>query len=405
MSRVLVLSAHETQLDRRIVAEVNTLAESGREVTLVSVPTEIPTACLDPRVSVIAPPVAHPVAGQRAGLKALLRRVWPPLYDVVRSAWYGLGRGPVPALSDFFVRTVPAGPFDVIHGHDLPTLPAAIALRQRWGRATVIYDSHELFADQFEDRRVASYWSGIEARHINEADGVITVNDSIARELSERYGIRRPEVIYNSYGLAGQRGAITESAFCAHFGTQPGGFKVLFQGCLDVGRNLENLVLAFGALQDQARLFLLGGGPLEPTLKRLRDRHGLSNVFFGPRVPQKDLIDFTVHADLGVIPYLGAGNLNMRYCTPNKLFEYIEAQVPICASDLPELGKIVRNSGIGGVFPMETPEQIAAALADCRRRRATGEFFAPEAWQAAREQYSWTRQAQRLLSFYERLGV
>jgi hypothetical protein len=40
MSHVLVLSAHETQLDRRIVSEANALVMSGREAGL-----SCPRAC------------------------------------------------------------------------------------------------------------------------------------------------------------------------------------------------------------------------------------------------------------------------------------------------------------------------------------------------------------------------
>ena len=55
MSRVLVLSRHSGPLDRRIIAEINTLAASGREVTLVGTAAVLPEACLDTNVRVVMP--------------------------------------------------------------------------------------------------------------------------------------------------------------------------------------------------------------------------------------------------------------------------------------------------------------------------------------------------------------
>jgi len=404
VSRILTLSAHDTQLDRRIIAELNTLTASGREITLVSVPTTLPSDCLDVRVRVVMPSVPHPVAGKWSPMKSLLRCVSQPFYNTLRSRWYGLGAGPVPTLRNFFLDTTPNETFDALHCHDLTTLPAAVALAERMSDVKIIYDAHELFPCQFDDSRIETYWSKIEAQYIGLADGTITVNDSIAHELADRYGIATPEVIYNSYGIASTAEPVGNEAFLNHFGAQPNGFKVLFQGGLDALRNLENLVLAFDGLRDHAQLFLLGDGPLEGVLRQLCDRHRISNVFLGRSIPQQDLLNFTKHADLGVIPYIGGSNLNTLYCTPNKLFEYIEAELPICASDLPELRKIVTTSCIGGVFEMETPDQIASALLQCRQRQVAGEFT-QAALRAAREHYSWTRQAQRLLALYEKLGV
>jgi glycosyltransferase involved in cell wall biosynthesis len=152
------------------------------------------------------------------------------------------------------------------------------------------------------------------------------------------------------------------------------------------------------------QLFLLGEGPAEARLKTLCRKLGLSNVFFGPWVPQEHLLHYIAHAHLGVIPYSGSTLLNNRYCTPNKLFEFIEAEIPICASDLPELRRIVAGHGIGAVYPMEDVTAIAHAIEACRVRCLRGDF-ALSARHAARQRFSWERQEARLLELYERLGV
>lgn len=396
--RVLVLSAHEASLDRRIVAQANTLAACGAAVTLVTVPVRLDGAGLDPRVAVIAPTL-HPVARQHAGLKRLLRGVSPRLYDLARGLRYAGGRGPAEPLTEFFCGHAPPGPFDVVHCHDLPTLPAAVALRTRWPAARVIYDSHELFPCQFSDRRIAAYWQAVESRHIRAADAVVTVNPSIADELARRYAVAAPLVIFNSFGLP-EPPPVDERDFAAHFGLTGTAPLVLYQGGLVADRNLDVLVAAFRELRGAARLLLLGDGPLEASLRAVRDARALDNVFFGRSVPPDRLLAYTARAQLGVIPYPAGANLNTRFCTPNKLFEFIEAGLPICASDLPELRRIVVGGGIGRVYSMETPPQAAFALRDCLARLERGEFT-PAARAAAREAFSWQRQAQALLRLYE----
>jgi glycosyltransferase involved in cell wall biosynthesis len=110
------------------------------------------------------------------------------------------------------------------------------------------------------------------------------------------------------------------------------------------------------------------------------------------------------HVHLGIIPYSGRELLNNFYCTPNKLFEFIEAEIPICANNLPELRQIIMAHGIGGVYSMEGSEAIAKAIEDCRRRHTRGEFT-PSALRAARDKFAWENQGKKLLQLYSSLGV
>ncbi len=404
VSRVLVLSAHETQLDRRIIAEVNTLAQSGRRVTLVSIPTAVPVGDLDDSVRLIMPAARSAI--KTAAFSHLVRWIPRPFYKFARGAWRcvcGFGRDGL--YMNYFLGAAPPENYDTIHCHDLNTLPAAVELRRnRFPDARLIYDSHELYPFQFEDRETQDRWSAIERRQITEADLVITVNESISKELARLYGIDRPEVLYNSYGSVRLRDPLEEADFLSHFKAGSGGLKIVFQGTFTDERNLVNLVRAVRELGESVRLFLLGGGRMEGELKSLCRRERISNTFFGSWVPQRDLLRYVRHADLGIIPYRGDRTLNNRYCTPNKLFEYIEAEVPICASDLPELKRIIRGNRIGEVYAMDTAKSIVEAINDCRERLKRGEFTEANL-RSAREKYSWRRQAEKLLSLYAGLGV
>jgi glycosyltransferase involved in cell wall biosynthesis len=404
---VLVLSSHTGQLDRRIVAEINTLAESGREVTFVSLPTYIADGLVASSVRVVMPKNGRTnelLGAPEVSWAHRFGRILPvPLGRVGRYLWH---RRPwaYRNAADRLVDLAPPGDFDAIHCHDADTLPAAVALRRRrWPRARIVYDSHELYPFQFADPRLEKYWLHSERRHIGQADAVITVNDSVAQVMASLYGIAPPHVIFNSYGVKDQPGHDTLESFLQHFGAPPGGRRVLYQGFFLEGRNLENLVTGMAMLDGGVQLLMLGAGVEEERLRRICRERRYHNVFFGPLVRQDRLLSLTRQAELGIIPYLGDRLLNIRLSTPNKLYEFIEARVPICASDLPQLREVVRGHGIGEVYAMDSPEQIAAAVRDCLRRRDAGEFEPNLA--TAADRFSWRRQAELLLGVYEGLGV
>jgi len=398
---VLMLSGHYDSMDRRIVAEANALAECGLAVTLVSVPAEVPVGWMNPSIRLVQPP------GPRKQSRRLLHQYAarfatyaPAILNMLRG-WLRPSR--MKARSQLLLDLTPAHNYDVIHCHDLDTLPAGQLIRTRMAPgAKLIYDSHELYPYQLRDWFFRRYWAEQERRYIHLADRVITVNESIADQLRDTYGIARPVVLYNSCGNP-KAPLVTPEQFARHFSVPLGGFRVLFQGNFSPLRNLPNLVQAFRRLPGPFQLLLLGRGPLERQLRDLCARESCSNVFFGAHVPQEDLLGYTRNADLGIIPYEEAGLLNMRYCTPNKLFEYIEACVPVCASDLPELKRIIEGGSIGKTYPMRSPDEIALGIRDCWERIQHGEFRANR--KQVQQQFAWSHQRTQLLNLYDQLGL
>jgi glycosyltransferase involved in cell wall biosynthesis len=79
------------------------------------------------------------------------------------------------------------------------------------------------------------------------------------------------------------------------------------------------------------------------------------------------------------------------------------AGVPVVASDLPGMSRIVRDTGCGVLCDGSDPASIAAALRglvdDPVTRRSMGE----RGLAAAHESFNWERQADVLLGEYERL--
>jgi glycosyltransferase involved in cell wall biosynthesis len=104
-----------------------------------------------------------------------------------------------------------------------------------------------------------------------------------------------------------------------------------------------------------------------------------------------------------LIVYRPEYSLNVRYCLPNKLFEYLMAGVPILSSSLDAIAEILTTYDTGRVTASLEPEAVAGAintlLADEGARRRMRE----NSWRAARETFRWDVERERLLRLYERI--
>lgn len=251
---------------------------------------------------------------------------------------------------------------EVYQASDLPTLSSAVKAAGTVG-AKVVYDSHELFceSDYLTDAERRK-WAKLERRYIKKADAVMTVNASIARELSRRYGIPEPAVVMNKQTLSAP--SEQGSPFTVENGFPKGCRVLLFQGTMVKKNNIVPLVEMLSSLDESTVLCLVGDADEEyrKQLCERADTLGVSSrLVFVPRVSQTELRRYTEHAFLGLIPYT-ASCLNHYYCTPNKLYEYISSELPCASSDLPELRSIVVGEGIGITCDFTDSADIASKI-------------------------------------------
>jgi len=264
--------------------------------------------------------------------------------------------------SQLYLSELSGRDFDIIVAHDLPMLPIAV-IAAKQNNAKLVYDSHELFVEQNLPRYEMKGWGRIEAKNIKECDAVITINQSIAEELSKRYQLKGILVVQNAEKLQMEVPDPPLKLFHEVFHLDEEAKIVLLQGGLLSDRNLEVLVKAISLIQNSSiHLVFLGNGNGVPILKALVSTLDVGEfVHFMPAVQQAELQAYTMSADIGVIPYL-PDCLNNYYCTPNKLFEFIAAGLPIVASDLPEIKKIVSGNNIGLVVDSSSEQLIAEAI-------------------------------------------
>lgn len=284
---------------------------------------------------------------------------------------------------------------DLLVANDLDTLPAVFAV-SRIKKLPVVYDSHEYFTEVPElvgRKWVKKIWESVESVLLPKIRHAYTVSSSIAEEYNRKYGINM-QVIRN----LPFRMVSLKPSFRLRTGNEN---IILYQGSLNMGRGLE---LAVKSMQftENVRLIIAGTGDLEKELRKLSGSLSLDDkIVFTGRITPGLLRHYTMQADLGLSLEEDMG-LNYRYALPNKLFDYIQARIPVLVSDLPEMASLVRRYGIGDVNQTRNPAELAGVfkemLSDAKKRQAWLSNL-----EKAAEDLCWEKEEPKLTEFYTRV--
>ena len=262
----------------------------------------------------------------------------------------------------------------------------------------MIYDSHEYFTETPElvgRPRVQKVWKRIEGFVVPKLKEMISVCDSIAELFEQKYGVKC-HVVRNIPPKA----ALPPKGDKKTLNLPEDKHLLVLQGSgINIQRGAEELVEAMQYLDD-CFLMVIGGGDVLPTLKQMTmELHIEDRVRFLPRMPYPQMMAYTQLAELGFVLDKDT-NLNYRFCLPNKLFDFIQAGVPIVASHLVEIEKIIRKYNIGLFIPDHNPKSIAetikAGLIDASQRSVWQQGLA----QAAQD-LCWENEQQTLIEIYE----
>ena len=153
------------------------------------------------------------------------------------------------------------------------------------------------------------------------------------------------------------------------------------------------------ALLDDCFLMIIGGGDVLPILKEMVEQMQITDrVCFYPRMPYQQMMAYTQLAELGFCLDKDT-NLNYRFSLPNKLFDFIQAGVPIVASHLTEIEKIIRQYDLGLFIENHAPATIAATI-----REGLSDVARRERWQrnlaVAAQELCWENEEHKLLEIY-----
>ena len=247
---------------------------------------------------------------------------------------------------------------DIIHCNDLNALPVGLLIKLFGRDKKVVYDCHEYETEVnglkgFE--KSVKKW--FERKLIRYADVVITVSDSIANDYSCLYGIPKPHLVLNCPPYQEQS---KHDFFRETLGIRSNQTIFLYQGGLGKGRGIELLLEAFSDLDSDTNVLVcMGYGPLEDLIRERAKQQ--RTIYFHLAVSPDVLLSYTSSVDYGILFYEDTC-LNHRYCSPNKIFEYMMAGLPVLTSNLFEMKRLVEAEGVGIVAEENTVDGFRQAV-------------------------------------------
>ena len=288
---------------------------------------------------------------------------------------------------------------DLFYANDLDTL-APMFLLSKLKKKPLIYDSHELFCEVPElkaSRIKKSIWQKLEGYIIPKLQTCITVNVSIAKIYEAKYNV--PFYIIRNISDFDQT-FIPKSRVQLSL---PEDKKIiLLQGAgINVDRGAEELIDAMEFVQN-AVLYIIGSGDVWENLKqKVSFNKSIQNkVVLINKLPKSELINYTFNADIGLSIDKNT-NLNYLYSLPNKIFDYIQAEIPILASRLPEIENIILQYKIGDFIDDHNPKTIANKLNEMLYSQQLSSYKKYLA--IAKKEITWKSEKEKLLTIIKNI--
>jgi len=275
--------------------------------------------------------------------------------------------------------------------HTLEFLPLSIICKIF--SLKVIYDTHELETEKNNLHGIRKSISKvIEKIFIKFTDKVIVVGDAIANDYKILYPLmEKPSVILNCPNYVNIE---KKDLFREKFKISSSKIIFLYQGDFGIGRNIEKIINVFSKMDEDKVLVFMGDGPLEYMVKEASEKY--DNIYIQKAVSPNVLLEYTSSADIG-LSMIENTSKSYNYCMPNKMFEYMMAELPIIVTNLFEMSNFIRKNNIGYVLNDDSIEGIIKIINNIDKNKL--EVFA-ENLKIAKSKYNWEEQIKILQNIY-----
>ncbi len=242
----------------------------------------------------------------------------------------------------------------------------------------------------------------VEARRQQEATvyaashGLVCTSENALQLLDEHFPGHAPaRVVPNGARLA------ESDAIGSELDDSKRDLDVVYVGQLYRWKGVDSLIAAMAQLPGR-RLTVVGGNdPNDIARARAHAREAgvADRVEFVGQVSPATVAGWLRRARVGVVPLPGAGFIEAStFTSPLKVFELMQAGVPLVASDLPSMRELLRSGEHALLVTPDDPAALAAGIARLLEDRALAARLVHAASEHVRA-YTWERRAQRLLEF------
>lgn len=236
-------------------------------------------------------------------------------------------------------------------------------------------------------------------RILKQADGLVCISEALKKKMIERYNVDPEKIVVAHDGV--RKNLLEQKQVSKKEARGKMGLAdkkiILYTGQILPGKGAEVFVDAAKYFPDDYLFLLVGGhGEFLQRMKNKVNSEKISNIQLSGFVPVKEIPLYLSCADVLVLPAT-AGHDISDYTSPLKMFEYMAAQRPIIASDLPVLKEIL-NENNAIFFKQSDSQDLANKISTLMNNQKAGEKLSHQAF-ADVQNFTWEKRAENILKF------
>jgi glycosyltransferase involved in cell wall biosynthesis len=261
-------------------------------------------------------------------------------------------------------RILKSEKIDVIHVHDLPLAKVGIEFRDKY-KIKMVLDLHENWPGFLEvsqhtqtilGRILSSgkQWRSFEKMCCSQADAVITVVQEMkARIINIGIDPGKVFILENTPLLKKPEKKKNRSPNKI--------ITLIYIGGVTFHRGIQYILEGLTLIRHKSgvELIIAGDGRYLQNLKDLSSTLGLSDdiVKFTGNVTKPAAERLMSESDIALLPHIRSEQTDNS--SPNKLYEYMSAGLPIIASDCLSVKRILEETGAGIIYTYNSPKDFA----------------------------------------------
>lgn len=231
-------------------------------------------------------------------------------------------------------------------------------------RSKIIYDSYELLIPKVDSKQNFHDWIYyfFEKIFIKHIDFTIAANSERALIMQNFYhlkfspvSIRNLPSLNKNFNSFNQRKFGTDNEIINDF--LSGKKRIIYAGLISFSRGLLSFINAFLMLPNDFKCLIIGTGPDFDLLIEFIKQNKIENVKLLGRIPSSEIPDHLKLGHVGIISYSWADQNNI-FCSPNKIFEYALANLPVISTSQPPLKSLIEKYNIGECIPRAKENNI-----------------------------------------------
>lgn len=233
--------------------------------------------------------------------------------------------------------------WDIIIIEHIDFLPLACELKEKH-KAKLFFDIRDFYPREFEKYFMfrlleASYRKAVFKHLLVKCDAVATVSNGLVDALQQDYGIKA-HLIRSMPKFENK--PITS--------VDKNVIRIVHHGSANADRLLGETIKLVEKLDKRFTLDLYLVGNIDDILKLKQLAGNNPAIRFHDPVRFDSLISTLNKFDIGIF-FWEPTTFNIKYCLPNKFFEFIQARLMIISTPLPEISRLVKEHQCGLILP------------------------------------------------------